>query len=175
MSLNDSDETQPISFIARAEESIESLPEWARPPFYGVFIVYYYMAMKALFAIPILFVVVLRSDADGLLKAGWVVIVAGLAGFCGGLAYALVAPLSRSLGKVGRYGIWWLTVGTYLFIAFVMLGNLDASRGSALGPLSIRVWVLLAIVSVVFGSGLAHTFAPGASAGRRQWTRRSRK
>jgi hypothetical protein len=131
---------------------LDDMPASLRPPFYGMLAVYAIMLAKARFLWPILIIALIVAGPEGLLEGLWVLIVAGLAGFTGGTAFALVRPLTRRLGKPGAFITGWLSVFAYLSVALPTLSSDDPKHRNYFDTHDPKAWVITALMSIVFGS-----------------------
>lgn len=168
---------QSESWADRIDENISALPAWARPPFWGMMFVYVFMFVKlasfgGAVVLVLLIVGLVQEGFDGLLQALWMLVGVGLAGFAGGIAYAIVRPLTRRLGHIGAFPAWWVGVAMYLAAVFRLLGSgpspmLDdpIDLGSRAGQ------VTLTILSAFFGSICAAVEVDVL----RDWARRTRR
>jgi hypothetical protein len=161
------------SWLDRVDENISQLPEWARPPFYGMFLVYSLIAAKAIFALPILLVALLVGGPVGMLTAIWILIVAGLAGFAGGVAFSVVHPLLGRLGRFGALATGWVCAFAYLVTVLPVLDVRDPryDRFDFHDPES---WIVIVVMSLLAGSVLGGFFMNDERGrGRRQrWVQR---
>jgi hypothetical protein len=167
-------QAQP-SRLAEMFKNVESLPAWARPPFYGMFFVYALMAGRAILLLPLLVIGVLMRGPEFVLQALWVLIVGGLAGLAGGSMWSLAHAALRRAGRPGIYVTWWLALAAYMATGFPML--------SASGPDSkVRfdlhdhvTWIIIAALSVLFGSVLASAELDLKPKRRRPWVQRKQR
>jgi hypothetical protein len=166
-----------MAWLDDIADRIEALPAWARPPFYGMFIVYALIAGRALIALPIVAIVLFKSGPAGLLAGVWILIVAGLAGFAGGTVYSLVWPILRRLGRVGAYATGWLCIAAYLLAMLPVLSSSDpASRRYF--SLHDRAGVFaIVFCSLLFGTILGHAFASDKAIHRspKRWVQRKQR
>ena len=165
----------PPSGLERAAENIEALPAWARPPFYGMFIVYGMIAAKAGIALPILLIIVIASGPSSILTTVWLLIAAGLAGFAGGVAFSLVRPILKRLGRVGAIATGWICVFTYLIVILSLIEGTDADTRRRFDLHDPVAWVIAAVLSLLFGSVMGLAFMDDdANAKRRRlpWMQR---
>ncbi len=152
------------------------MPAWARPPFYGVFIVYALAAARAWVMLPVLAVGVLLGGPEAVLRVAWIVVAAGAAGFAGGLAYAVADPLLRRLGAPGVYFTWWLTVGVYGGTLMPLVSADDPRSRYYWDPQSGAAWFSISACAVLFGSVIASiTLDTRAGGRRRRWVQRAQR
>ena len=143
---------EPTDWAHAIWARLDAMPSSLRPPFYGMMAVYALMLAKARFVWPVLIIALIFAGPQGLLEGLWVLIVAGLAGFAGGTAFALVRPLTRRLGKPGAFVTGWLSVFAYLAVVLPMLSSDDPTHRSYFDPHDPVGWVIAALLSVLFGS-----------------------
>ena len=166
--------------LGTIDERLASMPPWARPPFLGMLLVYGMMLFgRGWLLIPLAIIGVLMGGPVAVVRILWVLIVAGLAGFAGGLAYAMVHPILHRLGRGGHVVIGCLAVFVYMATGYFLLGSADPdlrARFDLQRPVS---WVIIGAVSLLFGAVLGsmfHTEAPGPDgAGRRRWAQRKQR
>jgi hypothetical protein len=170
----------------RLDARLSELPAWAHPPIYGMLFVYLLMFVRlTLFggALAVVLIVgVIRGGFGVLLQVAWAIVSPGLAGFVGGVGYALLRPPGRLLGRFGAFPAWWVGVAAYVATAFFLL-----SAGSSPlleDPLDLRArddQIILAIASLIFGSvcaaievdiirGMTERARP-----RRRWVKRKQR
>jgi hypothetical protein len=149
----------PDSWLERGVRNIEGLPAWARPPFYGVTMVYVLMLAKGGILLPVVLIVALVSGGpEAILQVLWIAVVAGLAGFAGGIAYSLAHPLLRRLGRPGTFVTCWVAVGAYLAVVVPLVGSDDPTSRHHWDVRDPVGWGIVAVCSVLFGSVLAAFF-----------------
>jgi hypothetical protein len=145
------------SWRHRLDARLAELPNWAHPPIYGMLFVYLFMLVRlTLFggALAIILIVgVVRGGFQALLQVAWTMVAAGLAGFVGGVGYALVRPVGRLLGRLAAFPAWWVGVAAYTATAFFLL---SAGPTPLLeDPLDLQAredQIILIVASLIFGS-----------------------
>ena len=160
---------------ARVDEFIASVPAWARPPFIGMLAVYTYIAIKAIYLFPITILILLLGGPEGILTALWILVLAGVAGFAGGLAFTLISPITRRIGHAGPYVLWTCSFGAYITTAVLLLDGHREGGPPHLAHLRPVNWWILAIGSVVFGSVFAHGLTSDKPSKRKRWIQRVQK
>lgn len=160
---------------ARVDEFILSLPAWARPPFLGVLAVYTFVTIKAIYLFPITIGILVFGGPEGILTAVWILILAGIAGFAGGLAFAIVDPVARRIGRIGPYVLWSCSFGAYITTAVLLVDGHGEGGPPHLAHLEALNWWILAVGSVVFGSVFAHALTSHKPTRRKRWIQRAQK
>jgi hypothetical protein len=151
--------------LLRVLDSVERLPEWARPIAYGpLFIAGLMMAKGVLVVGPVLLVIVLlRSHQPAHdVRTGLVVLaIAFISSAIGGLFYTL---FGRPLNRV--FSLGWLIAGWLAFFPYVygVVLILRMSRGEqVIGALAGAEWATVAIMTLIFGSQIGYMILrPGA-------------
>jgi hypothetical protein len=170
------DRSRPTdSFSERVDEFVASLPAWARPPFIGMLAVYMIIAIKAIYLFPITVCVLVLGGPEGLLTALWILILAGIAGFAGGVAFTLIDPFARRIGRIGPYLLWSCSFGAYITTAVLLIDGHREGGTPHLAHLQAFNWWLLGIGSVVFGSFFAHALTSRKPTKRTRWVQRVQK
>ena len=157
------------------DERIAQLPEWARPPFYGMFLVYGLIAARAIIAVPILLIVLIAAGPEGILKALWILIVAGLAGFAGGIVFSLLRPILRHAGRAGAIVKGWLCVFVYLATILPLLSPDDPHAKGYFDAHDPHEWIIVAVLSLVFGTALSEVFVEEKREKRPRWIQRKQR
>jgi hypothetical protein len=163
--------------LRQIDERIDSFPLWMRPPFYGMFLVYGMIFARVILVLPVALIVLLAAGPEGILKVIWILIVAGLAGFAGGVAFTLVHPLLRRLGRVGAILTGWVCVFSYLSVIVPAVSQDPASRHyfDMRNPID---WGITVALSVIFGSVLGIGFIEEPNRARRfrpPWVQRKQR
>ncbi|AHG92874.1 hypothetical protein J421_5339 (plasmid) [Gemmatirosa kalamazoonensis] len=165
----------PPSRLDEVLKNVESLPEWARPPFYGAFFVYALMAGRAILLLPLLAIGVLVKGPEFVLQALWVAIVGGLAGLAGGTAWSLARTAPRRVGRPGTYVKWWLAVAVYMATAFALLSRDEVDPRHHFALRDPVEWVIVVALSVLFGSILAGFELEARPKRRPPWAQRKQR
>jgi hypothetical protein len=145
--------------LSRLDDRIAALPAWARPPFIGLLTVYMMIAIKAIYLLPITIGILIFSGPEGILKALWVLILAGVAGFLGGVAFAIVAPMARRIGRIGPYVLWSSAFGVYITTVVLLVDGYKEGGAPHLAHLAPINWWILSVASIVFGSVFARAIS----------------
>ncbi len=167
------DDAQP-GWMGRAIANVDGMPAWARPPFYGLFIVYALTAAKGGLLLVVALLVALARGPEVVLQVLWLFVAAGVAGFGGGVAFAIARPLLRRLGRAGVVLTCWLTVAAYLGGLLLLLGPGEGARRHwrASDPV---FWGINAFVSILFGSVIAVLWLDLAPRAPRRWIQRAQR
>ena len=158
---------------------LAGMPRWARPPFYGMLLVFAMMVIRrGALLIPVVILGILLGGPEAAIQIAWILIVAGLAGFVGGLAYALAHPVLGRLGRAGHIATGWLAVFAYLTTAVFLLGSADPDLRARLDLQQPISWIIICPLSLLFGTVLGwmlHAEGPGQKReSRRRVPRRQR-
>jgi hypothetical protein len=104
-------------------------------------------------------------------------IVAGLAGFAGGVAFSIARPLFRRLGRLGAFATGWLCVFAYLCVAAFGLRSDDPRSRNYFSVHDRGAWIAVAVGSILFGSMLGAAFAEDGKPARlkRVWVQRKQR
>ena len=142
------------------EERIDRLPAWGRAPFRAVLLVYSYVLLHGWFLVPLALVLAgARLGWSGLVLVFWVLMMVGVAGFAGGVAWALVHPPSRwLLGRFGRYPAWWAATTVYFVVLLPVLKARARSAEHPLDPADPRVALGIVLAALIAGSVMAWQF-----------------
>jgi hypothetical protein len=158
--------------LSRLDDNIAALPAWARPPFIGLLTVYMMIAIKAIYLLPITIGVLIFSGPEGVLKALWILIMAGVAGFLGGVAFTIVAPLARRIGHIGPYLLWSSAFGAYITTAVLLVDGYKEGGAPHLAHLAPMNWWILGVGSVTFGSVFARAISTENPRKSKRWIQR---
>jgi hypothetical protein len=148
-----------VTFGAKLERRINSLPEFFRPIAYGAVIILVFMGARgALFIIPIAIVYVAvtsSSPLSDLEKGASFLLLAVLGGALSGLSYSLLGKHVRRLGTVGAYLAGIVTITPYMWVLIHLgLNNNDP----LLHHIDLVDYGFVAVMSIIFGSMLGHLF-----------------
>ena len=149
----------PAGGLLRLFEWVERVPPIARPAAVGAALLAALVLLRVLFALPRLI-----NAPRELAGAGFAVIAAAAAGAIGGFAYSLTRPALKRLGRPGDYL-------TGIICVFAYAGSLALAAPFAFGEAIVEDragWVIMAIVSIIFGLVIGHTWfrsEPAASPG----------
>ena len=151
--------------MIEVEARIKAFPSWARPPFYGLFFVYMLIASRAIIAVPIAIILVLMNGPEGILKGVWVLIIAGLAGFGGGVAFSIARLSLRWAGKAGDMVTGWVTVFAYLLVLLPGVSSEDPRSRQYFSLNDHAAWFSLILCSLIFGSIIGTAIASRSAKG----------
>jgi hypothetical protein len=163
------------------ERRLAELPPWARPPFYGVLLVYgLALAKRGGLIVPLLILGVLLGGPEAALRMGWIILAAGIAGFAGGLAYTVAHLMLYRLGRAGAILTGWLAVFAYSATLFFLLGSADAAMRARFDLREPVPWIILGAAAVLLGTVLglmlwAQGQPPPGPGKRRTWIQRPQK
>jgi hypothetical protein len=158
-------------------ERIDEMPRAVRPPFYGMFAVYALMLVKARYLWPVVLLAAVLSGPEAWLQAVWILIGAGLAGFCGGSVFAVVRPLTRRLGKAAAFITGWLSTFAYVVVVFWLIGSRDPSNKYHWDFSDRTPWIAAAVAALIFGSVVAAFLIDIAPVARHKklWIQRNKR
>ncbi|HJU66700.1 MAG TPA: hypothetical protein VJ650_00530 [Gemmatimonadaceae bacterium] len=145
----------PTPGWVRLFEWVERLPPVARPAALGAALLASLVLIRVIFSFPRLI-----KTPDALAGAGLAIVAAASAGAVGGFAYSLTRPTFKRLGRPGDYL-------TGIVCVFAYMGSLILAAPWAFGESIVEDragWVIMAIVSVVFGLVIGHTWFRSDSA-----------
>ena len=139
----------PAAGFLRVFEWVERVPSIARPAAVGAVLLAVLVLLRVVFSLPRLI-----NAPSELAAAGLALIAAAAAGAIGGFAYSLTRPAFKRLGRPGDYL-------TGIVCVFAYVGSIALVAPFAFGERIVEDragWVIMAIVSVVFGLFIGHSW-----------------